>query len=82
MGSKILQVSSLRMLFWLTPLIFLSASCTKQSVDPYVFRVSLWANEQHTWFKAFEYFEEILEERTNGQIKIEVYPSGTIGQRD
>ncbi len=32
-------------------------------------------NEDHTWFKAFQYFGEILQERSNGRIKLEVYPS-------
>jgi len=40
-----------------------------------VIRVSLWANEQHTWFKSFQYFRDILLERTGERIKVEVYPS-------
>lgn len=38
-------------------------------------RVSLWANEDHTWYKAFIYFGEVLEERSQGRMKVEVYPS-------
>lgn len=40
-----------------------------------MFRVSLWANQEHTWYLAFEHFADLLEERTNGQVKVEVYPS-------
>jgi len=32
-------------------------------------------NENHTWYKSFIYFGTLLEERSNGQIKLEVYPS-------
>lgn len=32
-------------------------------------------NEDHTWFKAFVYFDSILQARTNGRIAVEVYPS-------
>ena len=56
-------------------LLFIAIGCT-QSVKPeYLFRVSLWANDEHTWYKAFLHFGEILEQRSDGRIKIEVYPS-------
>ena len=32
-------------------------------------------NEDHTWFKAFVYFDSILLARTQGRIGLEVYPS-------
>ncbi len=32
-------------------------------------------NEDHTWTKAFVHLGEILEERSKGRIKVEVYPS-------
>lgn len=38
-------------------------------------RASHLVNENHTWYEAFEYFGEILEERSNGRIKIENYHS-------
>ena len=49
--------------------------CQKRNAPSYLFRVSLWANENHTWYKAFEHFGKILAERSDGQIKVEVYPS-------
>lgn len=59
--------------FLLIPLLF--AQCRPTESAAYVFRVSLWANEEHTWFQAFQYFSEIMEERSGGRIKVEVYPS-------
>ena len=48
----------------------------KDSQEPeYLFRASLLVNENHTWYKGFVYFQEILEERSDGRIKVEVYPS-------
>lgn len=60
-------------------LIFLSIilfiQCQKKEQAEHLLRVSLWANEDHTWYKAFIYFGEILEERSQGRMKVEVYPS-------
>jgi len=47
----------------------------KGEKEVYTFKVSLWANQDHTWFKAFDYFKEILDQRTNGRLQLEVYPS-------
>jgi len=41
----------------------------------HLLKVALWANEDHTWYEAFRYFEEILDKRSDGRIQIEVYPS-------
>ena len=50
--------------------------CQKNDTKPeYVFRVSLWANEAHTWYEAFTYFDEILNARSGGRMDVEVYPS-------
>jgi len=46
-----------------------------QEDDGYLFRVALWANEEHTWFAAFEHFDSLLQHRSHGRIKVEVYPS-------
>ena len=47
----------------------------KQAPPAHLFRASLLVNENHTWFKAFEYFAKILDERSQGRIKLEVYHS-------
>lgn len=49
--------------------------CSAPKQAEYHFRASLWANEEHTWYKAFLYFAQLLEERSDGRIKLEVYPS-------
>ncbi|MEW4923744.1 TRAP transporter substrate-binding protein [Algibacter sp. 2305UL17-15] len=50
-------------------------NCKTKEEDTYLFRASLIVTENHTWFKAFEYFGEILEERSDGRMKVQVYPS-------
>lgn len=50
-------------------------SCTPKKSNEYTLKVSLWANENHTWFAAFKHFEKIVEERSAGQIDVEIYPS-------
>lgn len=49
--------------------------CKQNKTPEYLFRVSLWANEQHTWYEAFNYFSDLVWERSEGRLKIEVYPS-------
>lgn len=53
----------------------LSFQCRNEQKPEYLIRVSLWANEDHSWFKAFQYFEKILKERSQGRIVLELYPS-------
>ncbi|MEM9888180.1 MAG: TRAP transporter substrate-binding protein [Bacteroidota bacterium] len=50
-------------------------ACQPQQKDTYLLRASLFTNEDHTWYKAFDYFSQILEERSKGRLKLEVYPS-------
>ncbi len=54
--------------------VLLTQCSNKQEYD-YLFRASLLVNEHHTWSKAFKYFAEILHERSDGRIKLEVYHS-------
>ena len=63
--------------WWYLPvvlLIYLFSSCTS-SDEPYKLRAALWANEDHTWYHAFLYFDSILQHRSNGRLQVEVYPS-------
>ncbi len=56
--------------------IFLVIGCTSNKKEPeFLLRTALLVNEDHTWYKAFTYFGEILEERSDGRIKVEIYPS-------
>ncbi|MEM7656319.1 MAG: TRAP transporter substrate-binding protein [Bacteroidota bacterium] len=65
--------SFLRLVFllWLA----LSLGCQSDPEPEYLLRASLWANEEHTWYQAFERFGEVLEIRSNGRLKLQVYPS-------
>ncbi|NNE76929.1 MAG: TRAP transporter substrate-binding protein [Pricia sp.] len=50
--------------------------CQEEKKEPeFLLRTGLLVKEDHTWYKAFAYFAEILEERSNGRIKVELYPS-------
>ncbi|MGB5264421.1 MAG: TRAP transporter substrate-binding protein DctP, partial [Lutimonas sp.] len=49
--------------------------CTSKKDPVFKLRVSLWANENHTWYHAFEHFKKTVQERSDGRLRIEVYPS-------
>lgn len=53
------------------------SSCNFKNTDKpeFVFKASLLMNENHTWFKAFEYFGQRVYEKSKGRIAVEVYPS-------
>lgn len=62
--------------FLLSTFILLLMGCETKAEQPqYVFKASMLVNENHTWYKSFVYFGTLLEERSKGQIKLEVYPS-------
>lgn len=55
--------------------IVLFFGCKQKEKTEYLFRASLLVNEDHTVFKGFDFFSKILEERSNGRMKLQVYPS-------
>ncbi|QCX40359.1 TRAP transporter substrate-binding protein [Aureibaculum algae] len=55
--------------------ILFFVGCTTKKEEAFTLRASLWANENHTWFAAFQHFKTIVDERSEGRLKIEVYPS-------
>lgn len=55
--------------------MLLFTQCTAKKEETFTLRASLWANENHTWFAAFQHFQKIVDERSNGRLQIEVYPS-------
>ncbi|MFY0598217.1 MAG: TRAP transporter substrate-binding protein [Cyclobacteriaceae bacterium] len=56
--------------------LILISGCHKSSKEPeFLLRASLLVNESHSWYKSFEYFSEILEERSDGRIVLENYHS-------
>jgi tripartite ATP-independent transporter DctP family solute receptor len=49
--------------------------CSENREPEFLLHASLLVGEDHTWFKAFEYFSEILEERSNGRVILKNYHS-------
>jgi tripartite ATP-independent transporter DctP family solute receptor len=65
--------------------VFFSQSCfvgcnPKKNQQNYIIKVGHVANTDHTWHKAFEYFSDILEERTEGKIIVKVFPNEQLGK--
>ncbi|MEO0731784.1 MAG: TRAP transporter substrate-binding protein [Bacteroidota bacterium] len=50
-------------------------SCRSPQQPEFLLRASLLVAEDHTWFRAFEHFGKILEERSDGRIVLQTYPS-------
>lgn len=49
--------------------------CKKSHEPEFILRASLLVGEDHTWFKAFEYFGVLLEDRSDGRIVLQSYHS-------
>ena len=57
-------------------MLLVSACGSKTTKDPkYLFKASMLVKENHTWYKAFVHFGKLIEERSGGRMKLEVYPS-------
>ena len=70
-------ISALVILFLLT----LSSGCFRQKdEDVFTFTIGHVANTDHTWHKAFEYFRDIVYERSGGRIIIRVFPNEQLGK--
>lgn len=50
-------------------------ACRSPDQPEFLLRASLLVAEDHTWFRAFDHFGELLEERSDGRIKLQTYPS-------
>ncbi|MGY3794427.1 TRAP transporter substrate-binding protein [Aquimarina sp. 433] len=55
--------------------LFILSGCTAEKKPEFLIRASLLVGEEHTWFKAFKFFEEILRERSDGRIILHSYHS-------
>lgn len=65
-----------KQLLIITLLLLVSACASSSEKKPeYLFRASILVKENHTWYKAFIHFGKLIEERSNGRMKLEVYPS-------
>ena len=56
-------------------LLLLVTQCKNRGKSDYVLKAGLLVNEDHTWFKAFQFLDSILQVRTQGRIEVQVYPS-------
>lgn len=55
-------------------------SCNQSNKAEYVFTFGHVANEDHTWHQAAIYFDKILNERTDGKIRVNAYSSEQLGK--
>ena len=55
--------------------LFLFFRCTPENEPEFIFKASLLVGEDHTWFKGFDHFAELLDKKSHGRLKLEVYPS-------
>ncbi len=56
--------------------LLVMGNCKPNGTEPeFLFRTALLVNENHTWYQGFAHFAEIIEERSKGRIKVELYPS-------
>lgn len=74
-SSKRFQLSPYTVLAIVIFLILLVVGCKSEKPKPIVLRSSHLVNEKHTWFQAFNYFGELIEERSGGRLKLENYHS-------
>ena len=54
----------------------------KDSGKARVMKVAHWFNEDHPQHKSLEKFKTLMEEKTNGAIKVELYPNSQLGSED
>jgi tripartite ATP-independent transporter DctP family solute receptor len=56
-------------------LLLTTVQCSGEEEPEFLLHASHLVSEDHTWYKAFEYFAEILEERSKGRIVVKNYHS-------
>ncbi|MBC6997023.1 TRAP transporter substrate-binding protein [Cytophaga sp. FL35] len=56
-------------------LLFVFSACEPQKREPIILKASHLVNEQHTWYKAFEYFGDLLKKRSKGRLLLQNYHS-------
>ena len=55
-------------------------SCKEEKKADFVFKCGHVANEDHTWHQAMLYFDSLLNLRTDGKVRVNVYSSEQIGK--
>ena len=68
------NVAVSRFTFWCFLLLFF-LSCGKSEKDTVVLKASLLVNEQHSWYQAFQFFEERLLEKSDGRLVLQTFPA-------
>lgn len=58
-------------------LVVLTSACSSQidKKPEFLFKASMLVKENHTWYRAFVHFGELIEIRSGGRMKLQVYPS-------
>ena len=58
-------------------LVVLASACSYQTDEKpeFLFKASMLVKENHTWYRAFVHFGKLIEHRSGGRMKLEVYPS-------
>ena len=76
------MIVKLKFLFILG-IIVLGIACQFGTEKTYLIKVGLSQNPKEPQVRAFRLFKEIVEERTEGKIRVEIYPNNQLGnQRD
>ena len=70
----------LRGIFVFIVMGLLQVSCLDKKEAEFVFKLGHVANEDHTWHRAILYFDSLLDARTQGKVRVEVYSSEQIGK--
>ncbi|MFC3417927.1 TRAP transporter substrate-binding protein [Salinicoccus hispanicus] len=63
----------------LTALLLSGCGGSTKAEDVTVLRMGHIQSESHTWHKGSEEFARLVEEKTNGSVKVDIYPSSTLG---
>lgn len=73
-GAPLAKFAAKSLLLLLAFLLLINCKPNKDQPE-FLLRTALLVKEDHTWYQAFAYFGEILEERSKGRIKVQLYPS-------
>ena len=72
------RIPFLKALIIAVVLIF-STVCNKEGEKVYIIKASLSQNPQEPQVKAVELFKQIVEDKSEGQMKVEIYPNNQMG---
>lgn len=64
----------------LLSLVVISCDSEKRVADSFTLKFGHLASEKNTWHKAALKFKELVEERSQGKIKVKVYPNSQLGK--